>query len=599
MRIIISKELDNFTLRGGYTEIESESNDGMRRGSAYHVETTTEFILTGQRQEEVGYSYDLIVRYQTDWRSPVEWADADQLVKHLGEIVGGLKLKGATLLQPAVYSLVYPHANRTGDGDTVSFTLGGHIYLATEEDAVITAEQALDHFNERGTDCQQLRLARAFGDLTPYGETLKVDLSSISDELFQLEQRVVLPAVSLRAMIAAGEVTAPGAQQALIEYVGREKSSYYPIGLEEVADLITDLPSDLIGQVLRHCRATPDNLDFFRAHYPQGINWRSVPLEAMQDSDLDLMIQCGEHAYTREQWQFIGRCMAQPDLERKVVDNAYLLGYCDLQQIIGQLHTCTPEDVLRSALRVLSSQPGHVRVGYFSQLFDVKYSGLEQGDYDMCLAISRRAECQSSGERSIMTAFALKVGISSGIPDTKLAEMLCEKTAFSFRGERVNHHMRHVYQELNFAPGLAWIQAEDERIATLKAQAEKQQAESSEQVVQFVQQSGKLSVRVGRGSSPCDGEYKARTITGEEIGTLRTSDGRVLVIEGRTSDYLINVERVKRLKNGVLHLDVHKDDAGYVIGTKGKHLNAAAQRLRDLECPVRTVRAHVHESNDF
>ena len=45
MRIIISKELDNFTLRGGYTEIESESNDGMRRGSAYHVETTTEFIL--------------------------------------------------------------------------------------------------------------------------------------------------------------------------------------------------------------------------------------------------------------------------------------------------------------------------------------------------------------------------------------------------------------------------------------------------------------------------------------------------------------------------------------------------------------------------
>ena len=65
MRIIISKELDNFTLRGGYTEIESESNDGMRRGSAYHVETTTEFILTGQRQEEVGYSYDLIVRYQT------------------------------------------------------------------------------------------------------------------------------------------------------------------------------------------------------------------------------------------------------------------------------------------------------------------------------------------------------------------------------------------------------------------------------------------------------------------------------------------------------------------------------------------------------
>ena len=126
---------------------------------------------------------------------------------------------------------------------------------------------------------------------------------------------------------------------------------------------------------------------------------------------------------------------------------------------------------------------------------------------------------------------------------------------------------------------------------------EAERAESNEKVVKFVQISSKLAVRAIIKSANSNYSAIDRAVYSPDdvkVGELLKGEKRVIYLFGRKFDYLINVERVKKLRNGVLHLDVLEEDAGYVIGRGGSNLKEAVEQLNKLGCSLKIIKVHRH-----
>lgn len=271
-----------------------------------------------------------------------------------------------------------------------------------------------------------------------------------------------------------------------------------------------------------------------------------------------------------------------------------MLGYYDLHRLLRVLDGQATA-VLRSALRYLEQQDGPVVISGLKELFDADYSGLGQHDYEQCLALCHRKISGYSDDRVALTAFTLKVGVLAGVSNAELIDMLNDERHFWTSEDRLSYGMRSVYQELDFAPGLTWMKAEDDRRAAAEREIIEQKLQNNQKVVNFVQNTGKLAVCVGLHAICGDDDgYIIRSIDGNEIGVLSASEERVMLIKGVSHDYLVNVERVRRLKTDVLHLDVCEEDAGFIIGKKGKRLAIVTQHLNDLGCNLCTIRVHKH-----
>lgn len=87
-----------------------------------------------------------------------------------------------------------------------------------------------------------------------------------------------------------------------------------------------------------------------------------------------------------------------------------------------------------------------------------------------------------------------------------------------------------------------------------------------------------------------------RTADAIEIGRLPIgeSPARIAVIYGVKHWYLVDMERAKSVRNGILHIDVEKEDAGYIIGKGGKNIQKTIERLNSLGCTLTSIKVHAH-----
>lgn len=611
MKIVTNKKVENFVLRSEYRDFTGESNDGMRRSHSYTVQVTHTFSFENERHED-GWGYDLRVIKDTDdyVRNYDMTETAEKFEENFDFIAIALRNRGILMLNYPAYMRVgvWFHdslsrwtekeglVSTAPDENVVELHFGGGLYPVEDAANIITASDLIARVSEADAERKRMMIARAIGDQTLLSTTYHVALESIPDELYEKSKLIRLKKVALADLLETEGVDNADIEAAFTGFVSRVESlkSYTPLSTEGIEKYLINLPDELRRKVMRRSRSTRNNLQLFRAYYPEGINWRELAPEDYVDSDLDLMIQGKEYAYTAAQWGFIKHCMAQPELERQVVENAYLLGQCNLSKVADNLHICTQEDLLRSVLKYGKENPGRVDLRDISCLFGLEYEGLGRDDYDGCLAL---ADGTKSAE---MVAFVLKVGLLAGVDEAELAEMLLEKKT-SMYIELYGRLFKGIYERFHFAPGLVWVKEEEDRQEAMRQRAAKERAESNEKVVRFVQASGKLAVRVSLEysyrSSSTDGRKVCRP-DGECIGTLQPDEQQVMLVEGRRYCYLVNVERVKKLRSGVFHFDVLERDAGYVIGPKGSHIKEITQRLNELGCEVRSIKIHTHTADE-
>lgn len=608
IRILIKKQMEEFVLHSEYHDSTGESNDGRRRDYDYTVHVTHTFSFENEKQEEEGYSYDLrVVEDTDDYVHNYDMTEtAEEFEENFDYIATVLRNRGVSMLNIPVYMSVkckfYESIFRWSiegsvstepDENAVELRFSGRFYPVKEDTDIITASDLIARVSEDDEEKKWMMIAQAIGDETLLSKTYCVTLDSIPDELYGKTKLIRLKKVTVDSLIEAGIADEADIEQALTDFATRvEKArSYYPISTDGIESFIISFPDELRKNVLRRCRQTSNNLQIFRDCCPECIDWRNVQAEDYLDSDLDLMIQGRAYAYKREQWDFIEHCMEKPELEKKVVENAYMIGFCDLSRIANNLHECNTTDLLRSITKYDKENPGCVKLSDTSCIFRLEYTGLERHDYYDCLAMA-------NGRGSTETiAFVLKVGLLVGVSEEELVEMLLDKEA-SAHIALYSWSLKKIYEKFNFTPGLAWVKAEEDRREAAKQRIAKERADSNEKVVRFVQDSGKLAVRVSLEYSCCSSSADGRKVcrpNGEHIGNLQSDEDRVMLVEGRRYYYLVNVERVKKLHNGVFHFDILEDDAGYVIGSKGCHIKELTEKLNKLGCQLRMIKIHTHD----
>lgn len=593
MKILLNQKAENFRLSRSFKDYEPESNDGMRRGHSYTVDEVTEFRFEDEHKENGNYTYNLhVLRKRSDYHATYDLVqDEKSFSENFDYIHHALRSEGLEILSHSTYQVVSLERHSSTDDDNaedIEICICDSVHLIEEDGSILNYQQVVDYVNES----RELKIALAIGDSSVWDTGFKVSSNTIPEDAAKVIRR---QKASLSELLSSGEVTDSDVEAVLLGRVSRvnKSRSFRYINVNGLEKYVLSLPQEQAGKVLRLCKQNRACLELRRQICPQTIDWRSVAPEDMRDSDLNLMILSKAYAYTEQQWKYIAHCMESPELEKKVVANAYILGHCNLFNIVSHLRTTTPTDLFRSVLGYLAEKEESFYLRNINDLFNLQYESLDEHDYHQCLSAARFLHLIDDSDRNSMAAFALKIGVTAGVSESELAAMLQGEIS-GRRIDRLSWSLRRAYRELNFAPGLAWIKAEEERQEAEKQRIAAELAASNERIVDFARVSGKVAICV-KVANIYDGKTKISHPDGEAIGYLKSDEQRVLLVEGLHYGYLIDIERAKT-KGDILHLDILEKDAGYVIGRKGSKLEETAKRLRSLGCPVRTIRVHKHET---
>lgn len=605
IKILLNKAAEDFVTRRELHRSEPESNDGMRRGYSYTARTQVAFSFGNEQKEEEGYSYDLRVVQRDECSTGAGrelTADRMKFLENFGYISEMLRRRGLSMLDHPAYVIAEARLRAGKDEDTVELCFESYLSAVHgDEGRIWTLPALLAYLSEQDEHREEMRLARALGDRTPFGTKFHVSVDSVPEGLLgRRDSLATLEKISLKELFATGEANKDRVRQALMSFVKRveKHGSYVPLETNGLEEIIAGLRGEQAAAVLRRCRQTSENLDLFRKYCSDRIDWRQVILRDMRESDLDLMIECKMHAHTDDQWAFLQQCMARPELERKIVENAGTLAYYDFTRFARMLRTVPKVELFRSICGYFHADE---RIDYriVEQLPQLGNEGLSRPDYDLYRTISQRTQIRYMSDVNQIAVQLLTLGVAAKVPSDELAKTLQEECITGdHRAELLDGELRRAYRELNFAPGLAWIEAEEERKAAEERRRAEEQERSNQEVVEFVQRSGKNAVRVCCSKSYNPEGVRICTPDEERIGVLMDGEQRVLLLEGRGFSYLVDVQRARKAHNGVLHLDVLSDDAGYIIGPKGSKIKATTESLRKLGCPVRLIKLHTHEESE-
>ena len=585
MRILVNKKVESFVLSESIRSTTFGSEDGMRRPHAYYVHEKCTYFFENEEEENGFYSYDFHVEKAVDdseFGDKVRTLDMENY-RDFDYVVRSLRQNGINLLNVPTYLCVDTKFTRYEDYFQMELVFIDQYCRQAKGQKIFTLDELVAHL---GNEEKEYLLAQAIGDKSLLNTRYKVWIDSVPNELHGKKEVVKLKKRTLDGMMKEGVIDKADIKQAFAAFVERNDRSheYIPLWTDGLEEYILDLPENLRKEVLVRSSQTSQNLYLFRKYCPERIIWSEVKAEEYIETDLDLMIQAGGTFHVESEWRFIESCMEKPQLELSIVDNALSFLGENFSRIASKLHKCTTTDILRSVAKSLETEAleSSVLSKVPTKLLGLEYAHLKRADYTTWKLLEKRY-------RSVdMVALALKVGLIAGVSEEELVDMLLTEQA-SMHFSLTDWYLDRVYQKLNFAPGLAWVKAE---AARYEEQMAKKRTESNEQVVKLVQNSNLLAVRVSAKDAYSRADGYSIYKDGDLVGNLQPDEIRVLLIEGRRNAYLIDVERVKKLRNGVLHLDILKEDAGFVIGSKGCKIKEITKRLNELGCQIKTINVH-------
>lgn len=607
MRIVTKERAENFTEERLEIGRYAESFDQMMGGRQYQETKRYRFVFEDEEElENGGYAYDLKI-YDPNIPDYLGgdnelFSEEKKFLQKIDFIASKLMKYGITLLSPRVYIKAPVVFDRTTERNVIEIDLTRSMYIADNETDVISYQELLDEINSPSI---QEEIARAICARALLEKTYNISLESIPRrEVVKISlERKRLSELMEEKNISKDEVIA--VLKKFIE-AADASGSYYLLPISGLEEIIAGMGEALKREVLLHSSVNSSNVQFFREHCIEAINYHRLKEDDLIPSDLDEIIKRKiriSRRNSRDLWDFVAHQMENSEeAERKVVDNIYTLLGCDLSAFLDLLHVLSMDDVLKSILKndsvSIASLDPFLAIGRY----DVEKSqSLDVTDFENCCRIIEQRQARdldSKDDISSMISFTIKLGFKVGVDHERIASFIKKQSELT--GEDVSAFgNKSDYEKFGFKLGLKWKEEYEKATEIRMRKEEEERRASNERVVEFTLKSEKILTQVKKQHRGAYKLYSLEDIYTMEpkqyIGGLLEEESRVILIGGGfINSYIMNVDRVKRIRNGVLYVDVAKKDAGYFIGTKGENVKALTARLNKMGCNIRTIRVNTY-----
>ena len=482
----------------------------------------------------------------------------------------------------------------------IKFTNFNEQYLVDDEvieHGVHDFSILMAYLREEDENANMLKFYRTIGDFRYVNDRFYISADTMQDhfdDIFHESEDIseILRGQKMRELVIDYFKSRVSEYDKSGEFYRNSKFNY--INIDKIQDFILTLPDELIKQVLRITEQTSQNLHLRRQVAEDTIDWKQIKEYQLRTSDIDLFLKYRDLVEIDNDAleKLIAKFMNDPEREVKVVQHAWSLCGCFQWYISERLKTCTREDHLRSVLDEVKQSGEIVKADAIRSLFNYRYMNLTKEDYDIFH--------QFFEVRDVSAArFLIKIALISGQEPDEIRGLIYKLETDDLIS-RYNPGLFDYYQNYSFKEGLKWIDEFQAMEKAKKFEQEKARTRKAAKLSKFIKDTKDLVVVVKSVYDPRNKDYVAiNSRHGEDLGILLSDEKNLFLIEGRKYDYIINVERVRKLRNGILHLDVFEGDAGTLVGRDGSNIRYILERLNQLGCNLSNIKIYSHNEVDL
>jgi len=612
-----------------------ESDDGMRRSHTGSVTKSRCFHFENIKEENGRYSCDLYACKYSNGMSPFDLSGEALREVSMGyssarSEIGGILLNYGYAAEEIPMGLPVTRAGyRQYHNQMPSDPRGSIVEIkANEYYSVFTGQRSGYRWEDllaemKGQDNGQglIRLAtNGFRkDFTVYVDAEEV----IKHNLFHYHEVIDItpPEGGIKKLIEDGSVSTEQVKAYFRDLLS--KTDHKAILNEKEWEMFDLFDEQEKAELIKHITFESDRIDDYLKYDPDGIYWEYASVDCIK-KHMDLFVgRLDRVGYQSDTFvKRIAELMKDHDCEKKLVENAGLIS--NPNPILSNLHECSVADVLRHRYNVEPIEPGHGLtskddvVHTFNNEYDFtaliyvndvdRFSPADTDDWwSLVEAIGKSGRCSFDMAKPL-----LYMGKAAGIDESKIVaaiEELCGVKTYNPTFDREESSFSHAlfqyaYKATNCAEGMRRAQQEME---DRKVESAMRDAYASDMKKWFSNSTkGFAAVKVEQIHSMNTETVCSVNFCARNIGKVCLDDkdfASVSRLAGCTfyrTDYLINVDRARKCRDGVLHIDVMSSDAGTIIGRKGSCINKLMESLnRDYGCSIKRISLHSHDEEEY
>lgn len=606
IQVLLNKKVLDFETNYSYYDFKEETGEFLQPANSKKAVETNLYLFQNPRivPEGVWYEMTVVRRKESFETITVDLTENEESFrKYFKDIAKDFrKLNIKILNYDSVYLIhAYMYIEDFDTGLTkIKFTNFNEQYLVDDEvieHGVHDFSILMAYLREEDENASMLKFYRTIGDFRYVNDRFYISADTMQDhfdDIFHESEDIseILRGQKMRELVIDYFKSRVSEYDKSGEFYRNSKFNY--INIDKIQDFILTLPDELIKQVLRITEQTSQNLHLRRQVAEDTIDWKQIKEYQLRTSDIDLFLKYRDLVEIDNDAleKLIAKFMNDPEREVKVVQHAWSLCGCFQWYISERLKTCTREDHLRSVLDEVKQSGEIVKADAIRSLFNYRYMNLTKEDYDIFH--------QFFEVRDVSAArFLIKIALISGQEPDEIRGLIYKLETDDLIS-RYNPGLFDYYQNYSFKEGLKWIDEFQAMEKAKKFEQEKARTRKAAKLAKFIKDTKDLVVVVKSVYDPRNKDYVAiNSRHGEDLGILLSDEKNLFLIEGRKYDYIINVERVRKLRNGILHLDVFEGDAGTLVGRDGSKIRYILERLNQLGCNLSNIKIYSHNEPDL
>ena len=606
IQVLLNKKVLDFETNYSYYDFKEETGEFLQPANSKKAVETNLYLFQNPRivPEGVWYEMTVVRRKESFETITVDLTENEESFrKYFKDIAKDFrKLNIKILNYDSVYLIhAYMYIEDFDTGLTkIKFTNFNEQYLVDDEvieHGVHDFSILMAYLREEDENANMLKFYRTIGDFSYVNDRFYISADTMQDhfdDIFHESEDIseILRGQKMRELVIDYFKSRVSEYDKSGEFYRNSKFNY--INIDKIQDFILTLPDELIKQVLRITEQTSQNLHLRRLLAEDTIDWKQIKEYQLRTSDIDLFLKYRDLVEINNDAleKLIAKFMNDPEREVKVVQHAWSLCGCFQWYISERLKTCTREDHLRSVLDEVKQSGEIVKADAIRSLFNYRYMNLTKEDYDIFH--------QFFEVRDVSAArFLIKIALISGQEPDEIRGLIYKLETDDLIS-RYNPGLFDYYQNYSFKEGLKWIDEFQAMEKAKKFEQEKARTRKAAKLSKFIKDTKDLVVVVKSVYDPRNKDYVAiNSRHGEDLGILLSDEKNLFLIEGSKYDYIINVERVRKLRNGILHLDVFEGDAGTLVGRDGSNIRYILERLNQLGCNLSNIKIYSHNEVDL
>ena len=606
IQVLLNKKVLDFETNYSYYDFKEETGEFLQPANSKKAVETNLYLFQNPRivPEGVWYEMTVVRRKESFETITVDLTENEESFrKYFKDIAKDFrKLNIKILNYDSVYLIhAYMYIEDFDTGLTkIKFTNFNEQYLVDDEvieHGVHDFSILMAYLREEDENANMLKFYRTIGDFRYVNDRFYISADTMQDhfdDIFHESEDIseILRGQKMRELVIDYFKSRVSEYDKSGEFYRNSKFNY--INIDKIQDFILTLPDELIKQVLRITEQTSQNLHLRRLLAEDTIDWKQIKEYQLRTSDIDLFLKYRDLVEIDNDAleKLIAKFMNDPEREVKVVQHAWSLCGCFQWYISERLKTCTREDHLRSVLDEVKQSGEIVKADAIRSLFNYRYINLTKEDYDIFHQFFEVRDASAA-------RFLIKIALISGQEPDEIRGLIYKLETDDLIS-RYNPGLFDYYQNYSFKEGLKWIDEFQAMEKAKKFEQEKARTRKAAKLSKFIKDTKDLVVVVKSVYDPRNKDYVAiNSRHGEDLGILLSDEKNLFLIEGRKYDYIINVERVRKLRNGILHLDVFEGDAGTLVGRDGSNIRYILERLNQLGCNLSNIKIYSHNEVDL